>query len=193
MHKPANSTTIGIEPIATKMMPTVVTRLPFVLAGATGACLFIAWGGLQLMQIQPILNFTVSAPRGVYLVKRFDGRAAMRGEYVRFDVPREFHAYVYGRGWLPLGTPLLKPVGGIAGDIACFADGQMTVNGVDAVRVAKLDRQGLRLPALDGCIKVEAGQFLPLSVHHSNSFDGRYMGPISLSMVTGRARLLWTF
>lgn len=174
-------------------MPAVVTKLPFLLAGAVGAVMCLVWGVLHVLHLEPAFNFTVSAPRGVYLVRRLDGGHLERGEYVRFDVPPAFRRYVYGRGWLKTGTPLLKPVGGVEGDTACFLHGHMTINSVDAGPVATVDRQGLRLPAIDGCITISAGQFLPLSTYHLNSFDGRYMGPVSVSHITGRAQLLWTF
>ena len=173
-------------------MPALVSKLPFILAGAGAAVLCLAWGALHVLERELVFNFTVSAPRGMYLVRPFEGGRLARGEYVRFDVPPAFRRYVYGRGWLTTGAPLLKPVGGIEGDTTCFTRGRMSINGVDAGVVATMDRQGLRLPVIGGCVTVGAGQFLPVS-KLPNSFDGRYMGPVPMSLVTGRAQLLWTF
>ena len=102
-------------------------------------------------------------------------------------------ALIYGRGWLPQGMPLLKPVGGLEGDTYCLKEGYFIVNGVVAGPVFLLDSQGLPLPQVAGCRHVKHDEFLPVSSHIERSFDGRYMGAVRTSDVIGTGFPLLTY
>lgn len=138
------------------------------------------------------LNLTDSEPVGLYRVHQVQ-REIQRGEMVIFSVPQEFRQYVYGRGWVPEGWPLLKHVGGVAGDIFCVSASWLTINGRQAGPIYRTDQEGRPLPHMEGCRTVPAGCFLPLATHISRSFDGRYMGAVKLSAIQGVARPLLTF
>ena len=169
------------------------TTMPLKIGFLVAALLCAAKLGFQLTGVRPVFNFTISAPRGVYLVRPNSPVSIVRGEYVEFSVPPAFVPTIYGRGWLQPGTPLLKTVGGIPGDELCFRGQRFLLNNVDAGSVKRHDSQGKTLPILTGCKTVEEDYFLPISTFHANSFDGRYMGPIPNAFITGRAELLWTF
>lgn len=140
-----------------------------------------------------MLNLTVSAPRGLYLVRANENGPVIRGELVTLAVPPAFTSLVYGRGWLKTGTPLLKTVGGLPGEVLCVSGGRFSLSNQDLGPVFARDSQGMPLPMLSGCSKVPPGQFVPVSTFHPKSFDGRYMGAVPLALVTGRASLLWAF
>jgi conjugative transfer signal peptidase TraF len=167
--------------------------LPLLVAGLVGAALTLLRLALEFSGVQPVLNLTVSAPRGVYLVREADASLLSRGQWVRLTVPERFTGYVYGRRWLAPGTPLLKTVAGLPGDVLCVGDGHFTVNGKVLGPVFATDSHGLLLPVIRGCSMVPAGQFVPVSTFHPKSFDGRYMGAVPMALITGRASLLWTF
>ena len=138
------------------------------------------------------LNFTQSEPVGLYRMERLD-RDVKRGDMVVMSIPLQFRQYVYGRNWLPEGWPLLKHVGALAGDLFCARDALFTINGLPVGPVFPADRQGLTLPHLEGCGRVPEGYFIPVAVRIKNSFDGRYMGPVSLSEIRGVATPILVF
>lgn len=139
------------------------------------------------------INLTDSEPIGLYRLYQVNREWVGRGEMVIMEVPEEFRHYIYGRGWLPKGWPLLKHVGAVAGDSYCVENGRFIVNGHYVGPVYRSDQEGKPLPKLEGCREVPAGYFLPVATHIPRSFDGRYMGCIELSAIQGVARPLFTF
>lgn len=138
------------------------------------------------------LNFTESEPVGLYRLDRLD-RSVRTGDMVIMSIPDPFHQYVYGRKWLPDGWPLLKHVGAVSGDLLCVGDASFLINGVPIGPVYPVDSEGLPLPHLEGCRRVPEGHFVPVATGVKSSFDGRYMGPVSLSEILGLARPIWVF
>ncbi|MBJ6749916.1 S26 family signal peptidase [Geomonas sp. Red421] len=138
------------------------------------------------------INVTDSEPMGLYRLHPVQGEV-QRGEMVIMEVPEEFRQYVYGRGWLPQGWPLLKHVGAVAGDSYCVEQGRFIVNGSVIGPVYASDQEGRLLPKVEGCREVPAGYFLPVATHIARSFDGRYMGAVKLSVIKGVARPVVTF
>ncbi|GFO63621.1 S26 family signal peptidase [Geomonas paludis] len=138
------------------------------------------------------INLTDSEAIGLYRLHALDGEV-QRGEMVIMAVPEEFRQYVYGRGWLPEGRPLLKHVGAVAGDSYCVENWRFSVNGKVIGPVYASDQEGRPLPRIEGCCRVPAGYFLPVATHIPRSFDGRYMGAIKLAAIQGVARPLVTF
>lgn len=159
--------------------------------GATGMVIvtqtWVSWG------TPIVINPTVSEPLGFYRMVTHSGEDYRRGMTVVFPVPLPFRSLVYGRGWLKEGVPLMKNIGALEGDQVCIRDEYVEVNGKRVGPVSTVDRTGAALPKLRGCFRVEEGMFFPLSQYHDRSFDGRYMGPQPLSVITGEARALWTF
>ena len=138
------------------------------------------------------LNLTSSEPVGLYRMEKLD-REVRRGDMVIMTIPGRFRAYVYGRKWLPAGWPLLKHVGAVAGDLFCGQDASFSINGVPIGPVYPADSEGLPLPHIEGCRPVPAGHFLPVATGLKTSFDGRYMGPVSLSEIKGLASPILVF
>jgi conjugative transfer signal peptidase TraF len=138
-----------------------------------------------------VINHTASEPRGIYWLQQ--RKPYVRGELVAFSPPPAFQSLIASRGWAPDGVPLLKSVAAIEGDRVCTNDSEITINGEPVGPIVSVDSAGRPLPRIRGCYSVPAGEFLPLSTFIPNSFDGRYMGPQSLSLIRGEAHRLWTF
>jgi conjugative transfer signal peptidase TraF len=138
------------------------------------------------------VNLTSSEPVGLYLMEKLD-REVRRGDMVFMSIPSEFQIYVYGRQWLPKGWPLLKHIGALPGDLVCYQGSSFRINGVLIGPVYPTDSEGLPLPRIEGCWPVPEGHFLPVAMGVKNSFDGRYMGPVSLSEIKGLARPMLVF
>lgn len=137
------------------------------------------------------LNLTGSEPIGLYRAAKFE--KLKRGDMVIVTVPPEFDRYLYTRRWLPQGWSLLKHVGAVPGDVYCVADSTLFINGVRIGPVYAADRHGLPLPQLRGCHVVPQGKFLPVAVRIPRSFDGRYMGPLDVSLIRAVARPLLVY
>jgi conjugative transfer signal peptidase TraF len=156
-----------------------------ILAYATGKA--IEESGHEL-----IVNTSPSMPRGIYWMAR-NARPVQRGDVVMFAPPNAVRDIVYGRGWLLYGMPLLKTVGGIAGDVYCVRERRFLIDNRDVGPTFLLDAQGDPLPQMTGCRRVRAGEFLPVSTFIERSFDARYFGAVPSDNVLGVGRLLGGF
>jgi len=140
-----------------------------------------------------LINETPSEPVGFYQLIPHPESHYRRGMYVVFPVPQKKRELVYGRHWLRDGIPLLKEILGLHGDRVCIYADRFEINSQFVGPVFAVDRQGQSLPQLRGCFEIQPGYFFAASRHFERSFDGRYFGPLPISVVTGEARPLWTF
>lgn len=138
------------------------------------------------------INTSPSQPLGIYRALKFDGRLDA-GDLVLFKPPKAMHSYVYGRGWLKEGRMMLKNVGALPGDLYEVTDEAITINGQYVGPISKVDSDGLPMPCLRGRFKVNEGEFLPISTHIPNSFDGRYFGAVSIKEIKAKAVLVYRF
>jgi len=152
----------------------------------------IAGAAIPMSGHELVFNDSPSVPRGLYWI-RLGAEPRERGEYVVFLPPDTAATLIYGREWLPRSMPLLKPVGGVEGDSYCVTSERFIVNDIDAGPVYFVDARGLPLPQIRGCRRVGHREFLPVSSHIDRSFDGRYMGAVSMSNVLGSGHPLLTF
>lgn len=165
---------------------------------------YIGWGvaaslaaGLTLAHVSGLrLNFTHSAPSGLWHVRAIAPAALERGKLVEVCPPpapivvamRE-RGYL-SQGWLgrcePAGVAaLLKPVAAVAGDRVTVHHGEpVKVNGV-ALANTKAEKG---IPAWpDGEYVVQPGQVWLFSSYSAGSFDSRYFGPVPVTNVRGEA------
>lgn len=140
-----------------------------------------------------LVNTTDSEPHGVYWLEEHPRAGFNRGDMVSFAVPEAYQSLVYGRQWLAPGSPLIKGIGGLAGDTVCVTDTDASVNGNRIGPVFETDSQGRAMPIRRGCERVPVDYFFPFSDRVARSFDGRYMGPRALSVITGKVHPLWIF
>lgn len=135
-----------------------------------------------------VWNASASAPIGLYRV--LPGKL-VRGDLVLVNIPDSVRQLAAERGYLPQNVPLVKRVAALDGDIVCAADDVISVNGrVAAERLAR-DRLGRPLPAWTGCHLLDDGEVFLLMEGVSDSFDGRYFGPVRRAAIIGRLAPLW--
>lgn len=164
----------------------------YALAIAGIACSFAIAALIDATGHELVVNTSPSMPSGLYWIAR--GAAPMqRGSVVLFAPPDDMRDLIYGRGWLPNGMPLLKKIGGLAGDTYRVRDGRFIVAGADVGPVFSLDSQGRPIPQIVGCRRVGSDEFLPVASTLDRSFDGRYFGAVSVHNVLGVGRALVTF
>jgi len=164
----------------------------FARATAILVMIVIAGAMVRFTGHELVFNGSPSVPRGLYWI-RLGATPSAKGDVVVFRPPASFAALIYGRGWLPVGMPLLKPVGGLEGDRFCVEGSRFIVNGVDVGPVFISDSHGLAVPQLVGCRHVEQDEFLPVSTFLARSFDGRYMGAVPMGRVIGTGLPIWTY
>lgn len=140
------------------------------------------------------LNFSDSAPQGLWLVKAAKPLSIKPGDLVEVCPPASPIVRLMGeRGYLAAGdcegsgvTPLLKSVAAVAGDAVVFEQGRpVTVNGEPLPNTAAMPT----LPGWPaGRYIVQPGEAWLFSSYSAGSFDSRYFGPVALANVRGIAR-----
>lgn len=154
--------------------------------GATALMIASVAAGLRL-------NFTESAPRGLWLERAVDNAALRRGMLVSICPPALPIVKVMGeQGYLAHGNcaesnvaPLLKTIAALPGDRVRLQHGTpATVNGRPVPNtVAKPS-----MPAWpDGEYIVKPDQLWVFSSYSMNSFDSRYFGPVNRTTIRGEA------
>ncbi len=150
---------------------------------------------LQIAGLQPpkyYLNLSRSMPLGVYKFIPFNGDLKVE-DLVIFDVPQQARPYVYGRGWLPKGWLLIKKVGALPGEKVTITNDSIKIRDVYVGPVFETDTEGKPLPRLRGSFIIPENHFLPIATYIQNSFDGRYFGPVSKTLIRGKAIPIVTF
>jgi conjugative transfer signal peptidase TraF len=176
------------------MAPKVHTVVPFVVMSSTAVLVSITVLILRHWGPTLLINETRSEPLGFYrLVSHGNLADYRRGMYVVFPVPPELRPLVYGRGWLKNGIPFLKELLGLAGDQVCVFKDRLEINHRYVGPVFEFDSSHHALPQHLGCFEVQKGFFFAASAYFDKSFDGRYFGPLPLSLLSGEARPVWTF
>jgi conjugative transfer signal peptidase TraF len=165
-----------------------MSRIPTGILSAFGVVLLIA---PSLFASLPILvwNATASAPRGLY---RIAPPAALRAGDLVLLRPDPASAAAYAeRGYLPLGVPLLKRVGALGGVHVCEHAGNVVIDGRHVATAQPIDGRGRPMTPWSGCRALRDGELFALNADVPQSLDGRYFGPLPLSLVIGRALPLW--
>lgn len=135
------------------------------------------------------INYTNSEPKGIYI--SVDDRDFNVGDLVIMKVPENMYEFVYGRGWLPEKTPLLKSIGALTGISYETHENNFYVDGVYIGTVSKIDSLGRFLPQIKLSRHiVEEGYFLPISTYNEHSFDGRYFGAIPVGLIKTKVKPL---
>ncbi len=165
---------------------SVGVNLAATLLAAYGLC---AWGGVRL-------NSTGSLPLGLYRIS-----TAMNANLAEFCPPEPLSRISVLRQYRTPGncpdgdSPLLKPIVATAGDVVLVSKSGLSVNGVLLRNTAPRtqDSKGRPLPHYPfGTYRVNAGTIWVASSYHPLSFDSRYFGPISITIVRHRLKPLLT-
>ena len=169
-----------------------------VLAGFAAVGLAaLAWAAFVQPLPRLIYNPSDSVPVGWYRVdpQRHGANALPRplsvGSVVLTTLPPEVAALAAQHGYLPAHIPLLKRVGAVAPQHVCIVAGQVRIDGVPTAAALPADRLGRPLPSWPHCRPLAEGELFLLSVTNPASFDSRYFGPVSASVLIGVAHPVW--
>jgi conjugative transfer signal peptidase TraF len=154
------------------------------------AVLFVGASGPFSSVPKLIWNASASVPIGLYLVKPAD--ALHIGDLVVVTPPEAVASFLAERGYLAIGVPLLKRVRALPGQTVCRTGRTITVDGTTLGDALDRDRLGRVLPDWQGCRIVANSEVFLMNWQSTNSFDGRYFGPLSISTIVGFAVPLWT-
>jgi len=135
-----------------------------------------------------VWNASASAPIGLYRVLPAN---AVRGDLVLVRTPASVRQLAAERGYLPATVPLVKRVAAVGGDVICAAGDVISVNGRGVGERLAHDRSARPLPAWSGCHLLDDGEVFLLMEGVSDSFDGRYFGPVRRAAIIGRLVPLW--
>ena len=152
------------------------------------ACVGLALLGRPAPEL--VWNASASAPIGLYRV--LSARPIQSGDMVLARPPDRVRTLAAERGYLPANVPLVKRIVGVGGDLVCAIGDDIFVGGRPVATRLDHDRIGRPLPAWTGCRCLEADEVFLLMEGVSDSFDGRYFGPVLLSSIIGRLVPLWT-
>lgn len=137
-----------------------------------------------------IWNASASVPIGLYTVQPPDGIKIT--DIAVIEPPEPLAEFMSGRGYLPLGVPLLKRVVGLPGQQVCRNGLTITVDGIDMGKALERDRLGRDLPVWQGCRTIATDEAFVMNRQSADSLDGRYFGPLPVKSIVGRATPLWT-
>lgn len=133
-----------------------------------------------------IWNTTASMPPGLYRVVRAE---PTRGQVVVTRLPPSVETRAVALGFLRAGTPVVRRIAAVAGDVVCRFGAVVTINGRLVAIARRADRHTPNSPLWQGCRRLASSEVFLLG-HHPRSFDGRYFGPIDLRLYLGVAHPL---
>ena len=132
-----------------------------------------------------IWNASASVPVGLYAV--LPTSSPQLGDLVLVDPPEDLARFLYGRGYLPRGVPILKRVTALPGQTICRTGTTVRIDGKAVAATRTEDSKGRTLPAWSGCHRLRQDQVFLLNADAPDSLDGRYFGSLPVSTLRGRA------
>lgn len=136
-----------------------------------------------------IWNASTSAPIGLYRVVADDDPAV--GARVAWRPPSGLADWIDGRGYVPRGVPLLKPVAATGPSVVCRSGARVMIDGRPVAEARVRDRAGRPLPWWSGCRKLTSDEAFLLAPNVPDSLDSRYFGPVPRAELLGRVEPLW--
>jgi conjugative transfer signal peptidase TraF len=167
-----------------------ITPRVAVAVGAALAICAIAFSNSTPRRALFVWNASASAPIGFYGVVH--DRAPSRDDLVLAIPSRPVAVFAAGRGYLPMGVPLVKRVMAVEGDTVCAHGDGIFINGIRLAARLSADHKGRTLPSWTGCRTLGGNDVFLLMAGIPDSFDGRYFGPTSTSNIAGRLEPIWT-
>lgn len=134
-------------------------------------------------------NASASLPIGLYRID--PGARATLGRAVAYRPTPAQTTLLARRGYLPEGVPLLKRVAAAAPSVVCRRGLDVSIDGRLAARARRADRAGRPLPAWSGCHRLHVSEVFLLASAAPDSFDSRYIGPVSRTRIIGPTTPLW--
>ncbi len=137
-----------------------------------------------------VWNASASVPIGLYRVEPAERIDV--ADLVVVMPPEPLASFLAERRYLPRRVPLIKRVLAIAGTTVCRLGVEITAYGMTYGRARELDSHGRRLPDWQGCGVVVEGEVFLMNWDAEDSFDSRYVGPLPIASIVGRAVPVWT-
>ncbi len=137
-----------------------------------------------------IWNASASVPVGLYAV--LPASLPQLGDLFLLNPPDDLALYLYKRGYLPRGTPMLKHIAALPGQTVCRTGAIVRIGGTAVAEAHAEDSKNRMLPAWSGCRRLRQDQVFLLNADAPDSLDGRYFGPLPVSALRGRVLALWT-
>lgn len=160
--------------------------LLIMLAGAA----LVAAPAWHRADIRFIWNASASVPVGLYRIVPAD-RINVTDLAVVMP-PAELAAFLAERGYLPRGLPLIKRVLALGGTEVCRHGNTIIAYGMSYGQARDHDTRGHPLPVWQGCRTLGHGEAFFMNWDSPDSFDSRYVGPLPVSTIVGRAVPIWT-
>ncbi|MCG5233836.1 S26 family signal peptidase [Xanthobacter oligotrophicus] len=151
----------------------------------TVASVGVAYAATLPTPLKLIWNVSASVPVGLYSVEPADHLEIT--DLVAVIPPPPLAAFLIARGYIGEGTPLLKRVMGLPGQVVCRLSDAITVDGVPLGEALPRDRMGRDLPVWQGCRRIAPGELFLMNPDVGDSLDGRYFGLIPATAIIGRA------
>ena len=167
-----------------------MTARAFTLAMIVGGAALVAapvWSGHAP---RFIWNASASLPLGLYRIESAAGIAVTDIAVVM--PPDALAAFLDERGYLPRGLPLLKRVLALGGETVCRHGKDIIAYGARYGQARMRDTRGRPLPVWQGCRTLRDGEAFLMNWDAADSFDGRYVGPLPVTAIVGRAVPIWT-
>lgn len=155
------------------------------------ASVAVTLSGALTMPYRLLYNPSESAPRGWYGI--VPAVSIQVDDFVVVHLLGEAARLAADRLYLPPSVPLLKHVAAMVGQAVCEVDGKVTIDHVFAAQAHRHDGVGRVLVSWSGCRTLAVDELFLLSRNSDASYDSRYFGPVSRSVVLGRAIPLWTW
>src|SRR5439155_4549770 len=135
--------------------------------------------------VRIVYNPSNSAPRGWYLV--LPPTQLHAGDYVVARLPIDIASFAVSRSYLPRSVPILKQVAAVSGQRVCIHNAAVYIDGAAVAHTLGTDGKHRSLTAWEHCRSLVEDELFLLNSSHPGSFDSRYLGPIDVSFVRGRA------
>lgn len=137
-----------------------------------------------------LYNPTESAPKGWYFLDRSPDIEV--GDMVAAFLPEDAGLLASERNYLPPNIPVIKTVWAGAESEICVTDNVVHIDGKPPLVPLPFDSQERAMPVLpEGCKSISADHYFLVSERIETSFDSRYFGEVSRSLIVGKARLFW--
>jgi conjugative transfer signal peptidase TraF len=137
-----------------------------------------------------IWNASASVPIGLYRI--VPGNHVDVTDLAVVMPPAELVAFLDERRYLPRGVPLIKRVLALGGATVCRRGSDIIAyDGIYGQALAR-DRRGRPLPDWQGCRTLHDGEAFFMNWDSPDSFDSRYVGPLPVTTIVGRAIPVWT-
>lgn len=137
-----------------------------------------------------IWNASASVPVGLYFAQPV-GQLKV-GDLVAVTPPTALTDFLAEREYLPRGIPLIKYVLVLPGTGVCRNGATIFVGGKPYGQARERDRLGRSLPRWQGCRGLGEGEIFLMNPDAPDSFDGRYFGPLPVTVISAKLTPVWT-